>query len=157
LVMTLTEFSAVVEAPSKWVLNARALLGITAPYSLAAAEHLAIIRLLNTGFDIPLAAAGDFARQALGASGVTRISPADGLVTMMIDVERIRAAVVTRAATVSNTYAPRRPGRRPRRSRQPITSAKQHGIDIGLLKANDSMPWPRSDRGSGGVLSVRHV
>ena len=134
--MTLAEFCTLVDAPSKWVLNARALLRDAEPYSLAAAERLAIIRLLNAGFGVPLARAQDVAQQAREAGGVARIATPDGIVAIEVDVDRICLAVATRAAAVSNTYARRRPGRRPKRSTRPIRAAEAYGIDIGLLKSN---------------------
>jgi hypothetical protein len=134
--VTLAQFSRLVAAPSKWVLNARALLGLQEPYSAEAAEGLAIIRVLNSVFGMQLGTAAGVATQALDHDETARIASPDGIVTVEVDMERLRSAVATRMSAVANTYAPRRPGPRPRRSRAPIDAAEQYGIDIGLLKAN---------------------
>ena len=134
--VTLAAFASLVGAPSKWILNARALLRDEAPYSTRLAEHYLVIWTLNAEFGVPLARADEMARRALLHGELTRVSSSSGLVTLEIDVERVRAAVATRASTVANTYAPRRPGRRPRRAARPLKAAEEYGIDTGLLKAN---------------------
>lgn len=134
--MTLAAFASLVGAPSKWILNARALLRDDEPYSTQMAEHYLVIWILNAEFGVPLARADEMARRALLHGELTRVSSSNGLITLGIDVERVRVAVATRASMVANTYAPRRPGRRPRRAARPLKAAEEYGIDTGLLKAN---------------------
>ena len=134
--MTLAEFSLLVDAPPKWVLNTRALLRDTDPYSMRVAERLAIVRVLNAELGIPLARADRLARAAVTARSVTRVPLSDGTMTLEIDFGRIEAAVATRASQLATMHEPRRPGRRPGRSVAPVRAAERYGIDIGLLKSN---------------------
>lgn len=133
--MTLAEFSLLVNAPPKWVLNTRALLGDEEPYSAAAAVRLAIVRTLNTDFGIPLAKASKLAENAIDAGDVASIRSVDGTAALEIDVARIRAAVVTRSSRLTTMHSPRRPGR-PRKTVRPVRAAELFGLDIGLLKSN---------------------
>jgi hypothetical protein len=133
--MTLAEFSILVHADPKWVLNARALLRDSEPYSETAAERLAIIRTLHADFGIPLGRADALAEHALESGEVVRIPSLDETAVVEIDVGRIRAAIATRSSQLATMHSPRRPGR-PRTAVTPVRSAKRHGLDIGLLKSN---------------------
>ena len=94
--MTLAEFSLLVDAPPKWVLNARATIGRAPAYSVAAAEQLAIVRVLNRDFAVPLPRAWRLAGESLSTGtfgGPVRFIGSDGTVALEIDVTRIRSAI----------------------------------------------------------------
>ena len=131
--MTLTEFSIVVDAPPKWVLNTHAILRLGPDYTLEAAERLALIRILNQDFDIALPRARELAESALRTSSGPHARA--GIADLTIDVPRLRAAVSTRRSQVATHHAPRRAGRKPKRT-APLTAARRYGIDLTLLQAN---------------------
>ena len=131
--MTLAEFSVVVDAHPKWVLNTRAILGLTGDYTVEAAEDLALVRALNRDFGIVLPRASELAASALHP--VAGVSVPSGFADLVIDVGRLRAAVATRLSLLSTHHAARRVGRKPRRM-APLAAAKRHGLDVTLLRAN---------------------
>ena len=131
--MTLTEFAMVVDATPKWVLNTHALLGQGLDYTLEAAERLALIRILNRDFDIPLPRARELTDSSLHPAAGTheRI----GIAGLTVDLPRLRAAIATRRAQVATQHEPRRAGRKPKRA-APLAAARRYGIDLTLLQAN---------------------
>ena len=131
--MTLTEFAIVVDAPPKWVLNTNALLGLRPEYTLEAAEKLALIRILSRDFDIALPRAHVLAGSALLPSAGALDTP--GIAALIIDVPRLRAAIATRLSQSATQHAPRRAGRKPKRT-APLTAARRYGLDLTLLQAN---------------------
>ena len=137
--MTLAEFRLLVGAPAKWVLNARALLGSGMRYSVAAAERLALTRLLNSDLGIPLPLAWTMAGSVLAgpaAPGSARLIGSDGILEVTIDVERLRSAIATRRAELVNLPPRRRAGRKPGRPSNPVAAAREYGFDVTLLEAN---------------------
>jgi hypothetical protein len=136
--MVLADFSLLVDAPPKWVLNTRAVLGAGVRYSLAVAERLALARVLNRDLAIPLPKAWELAGSALGpvASDTVEFTAGDGTVTVIVDLYRLRAALAVRRAELATMSPRRRAGRKPRRTSDALAAAERYGLDIGLLKAN---------------------
>ena len=136
--MVLGDFSLLVDAPPKWVLNTRAILGLGMRYSIAVAERLALVRVLNRDLSVPLPKAWELAGSALlqGASDTVEFAAGDGTVTVVVDLYRLRAAVAVRRAELAIMSPRRRAGRKPGRSSDPLAAAEHYGLDIGLLKAN---------------------
>ncbi len=138
--MTLAEFSLLVDATPKWVLNTRAVLGSGVRYSVAIAERLALVRVLNRDLSIPLPRAWELAGAALThaplPSGEFALVAGDGTVTLAIDVHRVRAAIATRRSQLVSMPPRLQSGRRPKRPSNSLTAARRHGLDISLLKAN---------------------
>ena len=136
--MELAEFSVLVDAPPKWVLNSRAVLGSSIRYSLAVAERLALVRMLNRDLAVPLPKAWELAGSALvpGAPDRVEFTAGDGAVTVLVDLYRLRAAVAVRRAELATRSPRRRVGRKPRRSTDPLAAAEHYGLDVGLMKAN---------------------
>jgi hypothetical protein len=136
----LSEFALLVDAPPKWVLNTRALLGHSVRYTTAVALQLAVARVLNQGFEVPLPRAWTLAESALAAradeEGRVQLESGHGLATLSIDVFAIRAAIAARQSRLSTMHEPRRAGRRPKDAKDPLTHARQHGLDLGLLRSN---------------------
>ena len=131
--MTLAEFSILVGAPPKWVLNTRAILGLDSGYTVEAAEKLALVCALNRDFGIALPRTIDLASDALRP--VAAPSAPRGFADLVIDVVRLRAAIATRLSLLSAHHQARRAGRKPRRT-APLAAAKRHGLDLTLLGAN---------------------
>ena len=138
--MTLTDFALLVDAPPKWVLNTRAILGPGVRYTVPIAERLALVRVLNRDLGIALPRAWSLAGAALlrpvGQSNVVSVVAGDGLVTLEIDVHRLQAALATRRSQLATMHEPRRAGRKPSRSSNPVFAAQRHGLDVSLLQAN---------------------
>ena len=143
--MKLAEFAFLVDADPKWVLNTRTLLGRGVRYSLEVAERLALVRELNRELGLPLPAAWVLAGKALAESeGAFEQPSSDGLLTLLIDVPRLRAAVATRRSQLATMHQPRRVGRRRKRVQDPLEHARRHGLDLTLLRANlDRTPKQR--------------
>ena len=131
--MTLTEFAGLVDAPPKWVLNTNSLLALGTTYSVEAAERLALVRILNRDLGVPLAKAHQLAVAALQEQ--SEIDVGWGVVRLVVDVPRFRSAIATRRSQLATQHAPRRAGRKPRRT-APIAAARRYGIDVTLLQAN---------------------
>ena len=137
--MRLAEFALLVDADPKWVLNTRALLGRRFRYSVEAAERLALVRQLNRELRTPLPAAWELAGKALAHADTESVfeeATSDGVLTLRIDVGRVRAAVATRRSQVATMHRPRRPGRKPKRTSNAIEAARRYGLDVTLLRAN---------------------
>ena len=138
--MTLADFALLVNASPKWVLNTRAVLGPGIRYTTAVAERLALARLLNRAFEIPMPRAWTLAGEALrttpGPSGLIEFPAEYGIVKLSVDVQRLRAAIATRRSLLVTMPPRRRAGRKPKRQANPITAATRYGIDVTLLQAN---------------------
>lgn len=138
--MTLAEFAILVDAPPKWVLNTRALLGSGLRYSLPVAERLAVVRRLNNHLLIPLPKAWTLAARLLEATadahGDVRLEFGEGLIGLSLDVLHVRAAIAARRSRVATLHAPRRAGRKRRRVTDPLDAAERYGLDLGLMRAN---------------------
>ncbi|MFI5312519.1 MAG: hypothetical protein ACHQQ3_14885, partial [Gemmatimonadales bacterium] len=65
--MTLGQFAAAVAAPSRWVQNAFAVLGLRGPYDDECAKRIGLARLLAEATGMPLLRAWPAARDALAA------------------------------------------------------------------------------------------
>src|SRR5687768_3278262 len=130
--MTLAEFATLVDAPAKWVLNTNALLGLDARYTLEGAERLALIRVLNRVFSIALPRALELATTALHSPAGAREE--SGVVQLLVDVPRLRAAIATRRSQLATQHAPRRAGRRPVRV-APMPVGIRYGLEVVLLQA----------------------
>lgn len=136
--MVLADFSLLVDAPPKWVLNTSAVLGSGVRYSCAVAERLALVRMLNRDLAIPLPKAWELAGSALWPEVPDRVefTAGDGTVTVVVDLYRLRAALAVRRALLATMSPRRRAGRKPGHSADPLAAAEQYGIDVGLLKSN---------------------
>ena len=132
--MTLAQFAILVDAPAKWVLNTNALLALGSRYTLEGAERMALLRILNRDFGIVLPKALELANIVLQSSE-GEAEEAVGIVRLLVDLPRLRAAIATRRALLATQHAPRRAGRKGRRS-APIAAARRYGIDVTLLQAN---------------------
>jgi hypothetical protein len=131
--MRLQEFALLVDAPPKWVLNTNAQLRTVVEYTVEAAERLALIRVLSRDFGVAVPRARELAEHALDPSSGAQLEA--GVVRLLVDVPRLRAAIATRLSQLASLTEPRRPGRRPKRTGA-LTAANRHGLDVSLLQAN---------------------
>ncbi len=134
--MMLSGFALLAGASPKWVLNTQAVIGRLRAYTVAAAERLAVVRVLNSDLAVALPRAWQIADDALRGTGAYRFSSPDGTIALEVDVDRIRAAVAIRRSQLATMYSPRRAGRPARKPRNPVRAAEQHGLDLTLLRAN---------------------
>lgn len=138
--MTLADFALLVDASPKWVLNTRAVLGPGVRYTVAVAERLALVRLLNRDLAIPLprawALAGESLARTTGSSRQVEFPVGDGTVNLSVDVHRLRSAIATRRSLLATMPPRRRTGRRPKRQSNPLAAAREYGLDVTLLQAN---------------------
>ena len=135
--MTLGQFAVLVGAEPKWILNARAVLGRDLRYSVSTAERLSLAQLLSSDFQIPLPRAWAIAGEALDHDvDAYRVTTDDGLLSLEIDLARLRSAIAIRRSQLATTHQPRRAGRKPARRRDAIEAARRYGLDVTLLQAN---------------------
>lgn len=138
--MTLADFALLVNASPKWVLNTRAVLGPGIRYTVPVAERLALVRLLNRDFAITLPRAWALAGEALSKtpdpSGVVECPAEDGIVSVSVDVQRLRAAIAVRRSLLTTMPRRRRAGRKPERQSNALAAAQRYGFDVTLWQAN---------------------
>jgi len=137
--MTLGQFSVVVGAPTRWVQNAMAVLGLPARYDAEGARRIALVRVVHEACGIPLARAYVLAGEALAlwpARTEWRHVSEDGLVTLSVDLGRFLSGYAVRLSLARCHYAEKRRGRQPRRRRRGVAGARAYGVDIGLLEEN---------------------
>ena len=138
--MTLAELALVVGVPPKTLLNAAAVLGAPARYTLPLARRMAVALALQQEAGIPLprawALAADAIRQFRTGGGIVTVAGGlAGTVAVQVDVYRILAAVNVRLSQLRTMYAPRRRGRRAEPI-DPLVRATAQGLDLSLLRAN---------------------
>lgn len=138
--MTLAEFAYLLDTDPKWVQNAAGALGGSLPYTLPAAQRLAVARALAETTDMPLsrayAIAGKILRKCGGTREPVRLSDDADPVAVTVDVFRILASVSVGLSRLRTRYAPRRRGRPATLRRDPIRVAEEYGVDLSLLAAN---------------------
>ena len=132
--MTLGEFATLLRVAPRWVQNAAVRLGRPVRYTLEEARRVALARAIHDAAGTPLPAAYALARRALSAGlPVLRVPSADaaeGLVHVVIEIDRFLASFAVELARVRNMYVPKLRG--PTRHISPAT----FGIDLGSLREN---------------------
>lgn len=138
--MTLAEFTALLDAEPKWVLNALSALGRPHRYSLDLARRLGVTRVIHSATSIPLVRAFDLAQHALHAHSRGSVAVVelidDSEVGLRIDVGRILSSFSVRLSVLRTTYEPRQLGRPPAARRDKLKAAAEWGIDLSLLADN---------------------
>jgi hypothetical protein len=133
--VTLGEFAALLRVAPRWVQNAAVRLGRPVRYTLEEARRLTLARAIHGAAGTPLPAAYALARRALSAGlpvlRVPSADAADGLVHVVIEMDRFLASFAVELARVRNTYAPKLRGALPRH-----TSPTTFGVDLGSLREN---------------------
>ncbi len=138
--MTLGEFAYVLDVDPKWLQNAAAALGRGIPYTIRAAQRLAIARALIRALGVPFPRAYVLAAGVLrrydGSAQPVSVGDDDGMVTASVDVYRLLATVNAGLARLRVMYAPRRRGRPAEKRHDPLGRARDYGLDLTLLGAN---------------------
>jgi hypothetical protein len=145
--MTLAQFAIAVGAHPKWVQNAAALLELDLGYTADEARRLGLVKLLHEELGLTLGRSWDIAVRALEIGGVeaTAFGTPDGVVRLLVDVERYLSDFAARLSLARTHYEPRPRGRPPRRrARTAVERARRHGLDIGLLR--DSLRLTPAER-----------
>jgi hypothetical protein len=137
--MTLGAFAVAVGAPTKWVVNAHAVLGVKPDYSVARARLFALTRTLEQGVGLPLKRAYDLASLSLAAGDgqpTWRLESPDGVVTLVVDRKRFLSDFAARLSRARVGYVERKRGRPPRKRRRGLSAARHHGVDLSLVRAS---------------------
>lgn len=139
--MTAAQFALAVRADSKWVQNAARILGKRFRYSVPEARWLALVRMLNREFSIPLEKAGRLATAALRYPSETRemrlLESGDGAAAIVLDIARFHSDFVASLGTALVLGTPRMRGRRARGAPgSAVERARKFGVDIDLLHAS---------------------
>lgn len=136
--MTLAQFSIAVGAEPKWVQNAVATLGLPLSYDDAQARRLGLARVLNATAGMPLKRAFELAGKALASEGSSTVliaEASDGSAQLRVDIPRYLSTFAARIAA-ARRYRSQQTGRPSRPAGDPITIAREYGIDISLLQSN---------------------
>ncbi len=135
--MTLTQFAVAVGADPKWIKNALSALRLPTMYSEEGACRLGLARMIHAATGLPLKRAYDSATEALAdPEEVTVISEAsDSSVRVTVDVNRYLSTFRTRLSA-ARRHQERGRGRPPKAPDDPISFARDYGIDISLLESN---------------------
>lgn len=135
--MTLGGFAVAVGAPRKWVQNTHAILGFLPDYTPDRARLLALVRALETGFEIPLRWAHTLAARTLerpdDPEAWRHVSP-DGMATLVIDRNRFLTTFAANLSRARELYVERRRGRPRSRGPRGVEAAVEHGVDLTLLE-----------------------
>lgn len=139
--MNLRELAELVGTNQKWILNAKASLGLRGTYTLAIAMRLAVARAIGDALEIPLTRAVSIADAVLsrwrGDSGMIDVPLFDdALVMIAVDIARVQSTINIRRSALATTLAPRMAGRPRTASRDAIAAAEAWGIDLSLLRHN---------------------
>ncbi|WP_411279076.1 hypothetical protein [Gemmatimonas sp.] len=139
--MTLAEFSHLLGAHPKWVLNTLRAVNADGRYTVDMARQLFVARAVHEATAVPMAESLAVARLALRAS-YTAASPApvpgmeDADVAMTVDVYRLLSSFYTRLAHLRASFAPRARGRPRTRNRSARHEAEAWGLDLSLMRDN---------------------
>ena len=141
--MTLGQFACALGAPTKWVQNAWAILGLDPIYGEAELWRMALVRLLERTMDVPLKLAHATAQAAMPNPPVREMGGTmelrlvdEGALDVSVDWARFSSEVLAGLSRSRTQYQERRRGRPPKEPLHGIAAARAHGIDVGLLRAS---------------------
>lgn len=137
--MSLSQFAVTVGASPRWVLNARAVLGLKRRYTNTVARRLGLAREIRDATGIPLRRAWRLAAEALAAWPAQRewaYAGRGGSVRLVVDLERYLSDYAIRVSLSRTRYGERRRGRPRRGAGDPVAAAEAYGVDVGLLREN---------------------
>lgn len=138
--MTLGKFAYALGAPTKWVQNTWAILGLDPIYGEAELWRLALVRLLERAMEVPLKQAYAMALETIPLAGLGRGMELrlveEGALEVSVDWARFSSGVLADLSRAQTQYQERPRGRPPKERLYGIAAARAHGIDIGLLRAS---------------------
>jgi len=138
--LTLGQFAYALGAPTKWVQNTWAILGLDPVYGEAELWRLALVRLLERAMEVPLKQAYAMAKEAIplavmGNESELRLVE-EGPLDVSVDWARFSSAVLVGLSRARTQYQERPRGRPPKERPHGIAAAQAQGIDVGLLRAS---------------------
>ena len=141
--MTLGQFACALGAPTKWVQNTWAILGLDPTYGEAELWRMALVRLLEQAMEVPLKRGYATAQAAMpnhtgrGGRGTMELRLVDeGALDVSVDWARFSSEVLAGLSRSRTQYQERRRGRPPKEPLHGIEAARAQGIDVGLLRAS---------------------
>lgn len=138
--MTLADLAHLVDVRAKLVLNALAVLGRPAKYSIALARRLTVAIVIQQASGSSLAVAFAQAEQALrsyqGDDAPVVVQTGGCDVALLVDVHRILSSFNARLSTLKTSVEPRQRGRVRTRRRDALRAAEEWGIDLTLIADN---------------------
>ena len=138
--MTLGKFAYALGAPTKWVQNTWAILGLDPIYGEAELWRLALVRLLERAMEVPLKQAYAMALETIPLAGLGRVMELrlveEGALEVSVDWARFSSGVMAGLSRARTQYQERPRGRPRKEQLYGIAAARAHGIDIGLLRAS---------------------
>lgn len=139
--LTLGQFACALGAPTKWVQNAWAILGLDLNYGEIELWHMALVRLLERAMEVPLKQAYATALAAMpnpmSLRGPTELRLVEeGALDVSVDCARFSSAVLAGLSRARTQYQERPRGRPRKEQLHGIAAARAQGIDVGLLRAS---------------------
>lgn len=140
--MTLAEFSHLLSARPKWVLNTLKAVNADGRYTMDMARQLTVARAVHEAAAVPMAESLAFARRALRAPCVlsspvaVRLADDDDDVALTVDVYRLLSSLHVRLADLRESFAPRARGRPRMRRVSALRAAEEWGLDLSLIRDN---------------------
>ncbi len=138
--LTLGQFAYALGAPTKWVQNTWAVLGLDPIYGEAELWRLALVRLLDRAMEVPLKQAYAMALEATPHAGLGRVMELrlveEGALDVSVDWARFSSTVLAGLSRARTQYQERPRGRPRKEQLHGIAAARAYGIDIGLLRAS---------------------
>ena len=138
--LTLGQFAYALGAPTKWVQNTWAVLGLDPVYGEAELWRLALVRLLERAMEVPLKQAYVMAKEAIPLAAIGNESElslvAEGPLDVSVDWVRFSSAVLADLSRARTQYQERPRGRPRKEQLHGIAAARAQGIDVGLLRAS---------------------
>ncbi len=139
--MMLAEFSRVLGARPKWVLNTLKALNADGCYTLELARQLTVARAVHEATAVPMTGSLAYARLALRSPGsvdspvVVHLN-ADADVALTVNVYRLLSSFYVRLAELRESFAPRARGRPRARRVNAQRAAEEWGLDLSLIRDN---------------------
>ncbi len=138
--MTLGQFAYALGAPTKWVQNTWAILGLDPVYGEAELWRLALVRLLERAIQVPLKQAYAMAKEALPLAAMGDESELrlveEGPLDVSVNWARFSSTVLAGLSRARTQYQERPRGRPRKEQLHGIAAAQARGIDVGLLRAS---------------------
>ena len=138
--MTLGQFAYALGAPTKWVQNTWAILGLDPVYGEAELWRLALVRLLERAIQVPLKQAYAMAKEAIPLAAMGDESElrlvAEGPLDVSVNWARFSSTVLAGLSRARTQYQERPRGRPRKEQLHGIAAARARGIDVGLLRAS---------------------
>ena len=127
-------YAVAVGASPQWIRNASSILGRELTRTPDEAARLGLARQIHEELGITLERAWKIAGRALARDTEAAFRNPDGVVRLVIDVDRYRSDFAARLSRARTQYEPGRRGRRRRiEGGSAVERARRYGLDVSLL------------------------